>query len=129
MSHPNEEALRKAYEAASRGDIEPVRNILADEIVWHLPGRNQFSGDYSGKEAVFDVFERRREFAGPSFAMEVHDVLANDDHVVDLLVMRAERGGRSLHYRSVGVYNMRDGKIVEAWAHNDDQNAVDEFWS
>jgi hypothetical protein len=29
----------------------------------------------------------------------------------------------------VSIYHVRDGQIVEAWTHNDDQYAVDEFWS
>jgi ketosteroid isomerase-like protein len=126
--HPNAELIQRAYEATSRGDTEAVRAILADDVVWHLPGRNRFSGDHVGKTAVFDVFQRRREYAGPTFNMKVHDVLANDEHAVDLVSIQGEREGRPIAYRSVGVYNMRDEKIVEAWAFNEDQYAVDEFW-
>jgi ketosteroid isomerase-like protein len=42
---------------------------------------------------------------------------------------RAERDGKNFEWKSVSVYHMRDGQIVEAWTHDDDQYAVDEFWA
>ena len=36
MTHPNEELLRKGYEAYERGDGETVESVMADEIEWHL---------------------------------------------------------------------------------------------
>jgi ketosteroid isomerase-like protein len=60
--------------------------------------------------------------------LEIHDVLASDDHAVMLARERWERDGRTLEVRRVFVYHIRDGKLAEAWAYDDDQRAVDEFW-
>ena len=127
--HPNEQAVREGFEAFSRGDVNAASPLLADDVVWHFAGRNPYAGDYEGKAAVQEVFGRRREETGSSLSFEVHDVLANDDHAVALVSNRAERDGRTLEWKSVSVYHMRDGMIAEAWTHNDDQYAIDEFWS
>ena len=127
--HPNEERVRSAFDAYARKDIAAAQDLLADDVTWHFAGRHPFSGDYTGKDTVQDVWARRRKLTGGTLTYEVHDVLANDEHVAALLTNKAERDGKTLEWKSVSVYHMRDGQIVEAWDHNDDQHAVDEIWS
>ena len=127
--HPNEQAVRQGFESFSKGDVNAARPLLADDVVWHFAGRNSYAGDYKGKEAVQEVFGRRREAVRGTLSFEVHDVLADDDHAVALVSNHAERDDQKLDWKSVSVYHMRDGQITEAWTHNDDQYAVDEFWS
>ena len=50
MAHPNEELMRKYAEAWERGDVKAAENFYADDVVLHMPGRNQFSGIFRGKE-------------------------------------------------------------------------------
>ena len=127
--HPNEERVRGAFDAYASKDIAKAQDLLDDNLTWHFAGKNPFSGDYTGKDTVQDVWSRRRERTGGTLGYEVHDVLANDDHVVSLLLNKAERDGNTHEWKSVSVYHMKDGKIVEAWDFNEDQHAVDEFWS
>jgi uncharacterized protein len=127
--HANEERVRSAFDAYARKDIAAAQDLLADDVTWHFAGRHPFSGDYTGKDTVQDVWSKRRKLTGGTLTYEVHDVLANDEHVAALLTNKAEREGKTLEWKSVSVYHMKDGQIVEAWDHNDDQHAVDEFWS
>jgi ketosteroid isomerase-like protein len=127
--HPNEQAVRQGFESFSRGDVNAAQPLLDDDVVWYFAGRNTYAGEYRGKEAVQEVFGKRREAVRGTLTFEVHDVLANDDHAVALVSNRAERDGQTFEWKSVSVYHMADGKITEAWTHNDDQYAVDEFWS
>ena len=127
--HPNEERVRNAFDAYASKDIAGAQDLLDDNLTWHFAGKSPFSGDYTGKDAVQDVWSRRREHTGGTLGYQVHDVLANDEHVVSLLLNKAERDGNTHEWKSVSVYHMKDGKIVEAWDFNEDQHAVDEFWS
>ena len=129
MGHPNADRVREAFEAQDKGEWQKVRESFADDIVFHVAGRNRFSGDYRGKDDVFDLFDRRNKETGSKVDIDVHSVVADDDHAVALLMMRAEREGKTAEWRSVGMYHMRDGKIAEAWGFNEDQQAVDDFWS
>ena len=129
MAHPNEELVRKGYDAFSRGDMDTLRNIVfADNITFHIPGSNQLAGDYAGQEKVFGFLGKVMELTGGTFRPEVHDILANDEHAVALAGHTGQREGKSSNYRSVHVMHVRGGKIAEFWEHPD-QPAFDAFWS
>jgi hypothetical protein len=128
MAHSNEDLLRRGYEAFSKGDMQTLDELFADDIVWHVGGRNQLSGDYRGKEDVFNLFGRWAELSGGTLSVELHDVLANDEHAVALQRGTGSREGRTIDDNGVGVYHVRDGKVTEAWFHAGDEYASDEFW-
>jgi ketosteroid isomerase-like protein len=129
MAHPNEELIRRGYDAFMAGDMDTLNEFFADNIVWHAPGRNQLSGDHRGKEQVFAVFAKLGELTGGTFRLEIHDVLADDEHAVVLARSMAERGGKRLDDNGVQVFHIQDGKITEQWLHPGDTYAGDEFFS
>lgn len=57
------------------------------------------------------------ELSGGTFRSEVHDVLASDEHVVGLILARAERDGRIVELPRVHIWHVRDGKLSELWLH------------
>lgn len=128
MTHPNEDLLRRGYEAFSKGDMQTLDGLFADAIVWHVGGRNQLAGDYRGKEDVFALFGKWAELSSGTLKVEIHDVLANDEHAVALQRATGAREGRTVDDNGVGVYHVRDGKVTEAWFHAGDAHAIDEFW-
>jgi ketosteroid isomerase-like protein len=129
MAHPNEEVARKGYQAFSEGDMATLNDLFADDLVWHVGGRTPISGDYRGKDAVFGFFTQTMEMTGGTFRLEIHDILANDEHVVALASVSGQRDGKSLQDNSVQVLHVKDGKVTESWFHPGDQYATDEFWS
>jgi ketosteroid isomerase-like protein len=129
MAHPNEELVRRGFDAFSKGDLDTVRALFDPDAVWHAPGRSRLSGDHRGVDDILDYFARTMELTGGTFRVELHDVLANDEHAVALYVARGEREGRSLEDRSVLVSHVRNGTFVETWQHSEDQYAADEFLS
>jgi uncharacterized protein len=62
-----------------------------------------------------------------SFRVDLHAVLADDEHGVALVALSASRGGRSVTINAVDVMHLRDGKVVEVWAVFADQYAFDEL--
>jgi uncharacterized protein len=128
MAHPSEELIRRGFEAFSKGDAEAFAALLADDVVFHFPGRGPLAGDHRGKDQVLATVAKQAELTGGTFRVELHDVLANDEHAVALNVARAERGGRSWEDNAVLVFHIRDGKISEFWLHPGDQYAGDEFF-
>ena len=69
------------------------------------------------------------ERAGGTFRLDLHDVLANDEHVVALTNATAQREGKTLNDNGAQVFHVTDGKVSEQWFHPGDQYASDEFWS
>jgi ketosteroid isomerase-like protein len=130
MSHPNEAVVRAAFAAFEQGDMDAMRNkYLADDVRWHLPGRNPLSGDYEGPDQVLQYFARIIELTGGTLTIDLHDVLANDNHAVALYTIAGERAGRQLSDHQVLVFHLRDGKASEVWTQPADQYAADEFFS
>ncbi len=129
MGHPNEELLRKGLEAFARGDLDTVKEILAEDIVFHVPGRGMISGEYRGRDAVLGFFAKGQQLSGGTLRIEHHDVAATDEHAIALQINRAQRNGKTLEARVVGVYHIREGRATEAWFLTDSQDENDDFWS
>jgi uncharacterized protein len=129
MAHPNEDLVREGYQAFIKADMQKVSGFFADDIVWHVGGRGPLAGDYRGKDEVLGFLAKTMEMTGGTFTLEVHDILANDDHAVALVVARAQREGKTLEDRQAHVLHIRDGKVTEYWGHPGDQYAIDEFLS
>jgi uncharacterized protein len=127
--HPNVEVARRGYDAFAKGDLATLSELLADDVVWHVQGAGPLTGDYRGRDQVFGFFGRLVEETGGTFRLDVHDILANDEHTAVLATLSASRGGRSLAVPVVNVSHNRDGKITEFWASTTDPQATLDFWS
>ena len=129
MAHPNEELVRRGFDAFATGDIDTLRQLFDQDAIWHVPGRSPLSGDHRGLDAILGFLARTMELTGGTFRADVHDVVANDEHAVALYVTRGEREGRTLESRDVLVSHVRNGKLAEAWLLSADLYTVDEFFS
>jgi len=127
--HPNTQRAREAYEAFGRGDLAPLVEIFADDIVLHTFGSSPLAGDYKGKDAIIAFLAKLFEMTDGTFTINVHAVTAHDDRAVALAHMTAKRGDRTLDLNSVHVFRLADGLITEMWSYEDDQDAADAFWS
>ena len=126
MTHPNEQVVRDYFQAFNEGGLDRVGELIADDIVIHFPGRNPMAGERRGRDEVMSFFRTMVQRAGISnVPPDVHDVLANDDHVVALLTRKIAGIDASVAV----VYHVRDGKITEVWPQERDQYAVDEALS
>ncbi len=122
--HPNAELWRKGQEAFSRRDFDSLKEFWAEDIVYHFPGASHIAGDHRGLQSVLAFFAKLVEMNVQ--VAEVHDVLASDEHVVALVRATASRPGKELSFNQANVYNVRDGKVTEAWLLPAEQTAVDE---
>jgi ketosteroid isomerase-like protein len=110
------------------GPLEPVAELLAEDIVWHVPGTSPIAGDHAGREAVLAYFERRRRLADETFVMHPKGVLEDGDAVVQLVDGEAVIRGERRTWSTAGVYRIRDGLIAEVWLVPLDLAAFDAIW-
>jgi uncharacterized protein len=127
VAHPNEEIARSVTEALSKRDLETFFSHQADDVVLHFPGRGPMAGDYRGRDGMARLFQTQMDMLDGPPEIEIHDVLASDDHAVVLNRVRTSRGGRSMEQQQVVVMHIEGGKITETWLQFSDQQAVDEF--
>jgi|SRR5581483_2694170 len=129
MIPSNTTIIRKAYGDFAKGDIPAVLEAFDASITWHVPGHSPLSGDYKGHSEVVGFFKRTMELSGGIFGFEVQHVLAEDDVVVVLLTVKAERNGRSAAFPEVHVWRLANQKITEFREFQGDEQTEDRFWS
>ena len=130
MTHPNAELARRELDAVNSGDLETLREIYTEDFVFHFPGRNPLSGDYRGSEDLAEYARKVGDIVGEDIHREAHAIVADDEHAVQLLTVRATRkDGRSYEWNSVVVLHAANGRFSEAWVHVADPYALDDFLS
>jgi hypothetical protein len=122
--------LETWLEAYGTNDRQTMGDSLADEAVWHVGGTHRHSGDYRGREAILGYFDAIRDATADTMRLETLEVIANERHGAAFLRVTAERGGRQLDSVVADAFRFdNDGRIVEFWASNSNQAAIDEFWA
>lgn len=128
--HANVQRSRHAYEAFSKGDIATVTELIADDAVYHIGGSSPLSGDYKGKDAIVGFFGKLVEVTGGTFKLEVHDILANDEHTVAMVRETAEKDGKKWDGKAVHIsHSDSEGRVKEFWVFQENSAAADEFFA
>ena len=125
--HVNVDRIRNGYVAFTKGDVAALDKYFADDILWHVSGRNKLSGDFRGRDAVYGYVAKLRDATEGTLHLDVQTVVADDEHGVAQVVTSASRAGRSVTTNSTHVCHMRDGMLVEFWSIHADQDALDEL--
>jgi ketosteroid isomerase-like protein len=125
----NAALIKSAYDAFSRGDTQSVFAVLAEDILWHVPGRGPLSRDYRGHAEVAGFFEHFMGLSEGTFRIKIEEIFANRDRVVVLCTESASRAGRSWSSPQVHVWTVKDGRATAFWEYEGDEHGEDEFWS
>ncbi len=96
--------------------------MLADDVVWWQIGMTE---PVRGKQAVI---EQMAVFEDVEFELDVHDVLANDEHTIALAAVTVRAGDQEFSYRVAEIVHFNDGKVTERWAFSDDTEAIKGFF-
>jgi hypothetical protein len=119
--------MKDGYAAFAKGDFAVLDDLFADDVVWHVGGRNQLTRDYRGRDEVYGFFGRLLELTEGSFHIDLHTIFADDEHGVALVATSASRGGKSARINEAHVYHLRDGKVTEFWDASTDEYALDDL--
>lgn len=128
MEHSDAVAYRRTADAFRAKDSEALAELIAEEVVWHIPGSSSLAGDIHGRDALFQWFGRVFEVTDNTFTLEEHDVLASNEHVVALNIIGATRDGVPLRQNVVSVFHFRNGRQVERWFYPSDLGGWDQMF-
>lgn len=113
----------------SGGDDAALREVLSEQVAWHVPGRNTIAGTYRGIEAVLGYFTRRRKLTGSTLSLRRGDVLTGDgDQIAALTSGSAVIGGRNRTWSTVGLYRITAGRIASCHLLPLDPRDFDDIW-
>jgi uncharacterized protein len=122
--------MQRAYDAFNSGDIDTLKEIFDENVVWHLPGRSSFADDYQSSEATLAYFGQLAEQTGGTFRAELERLVGDDDdRVVGIQHSTGDRNGKHLDVRDCIVFQLKDGRVIDGREHFEDLYAWDEFWS
>ena len=124
-----EEFLDRQREMYAGADLGPVGEMLAEDVVWHVPGTSPIAGEYRGRDAVTGYFRRRRELAGGAVQVTTEGEAHHSEALIQLADGRARIGGADVVWRTAGVYRVANGLIAEAWLVPLDSEHFDRVWS
>lgn len=117
--HPNAALYRRAFES---GDFTEA---VSEDIEWWEIGSPE---PVKGKEAFIE--HRKESEETWDIHAELHDVVANDTHVIALIdATAADKDGKSIDYREAEILHVRDGKFTQRWALADDTGAIEKFFA
>jgi len=111
--------LREGYAAYNRGDVNAVLELQTDDCIWHGRGSTRYGGDFKGKDKIIGMLSQvPQDFE--EFKLDVHDILANDEHAAVLVTARIRRKGKTYEDKAVHVHHINDeGKTTELWFASD----------
>jgi ketosteroid isomerase-like protein len=107
-------AVRGAFEAAGRGDLASLIELLAPDVVYTLIGDTAFSGVFRGREAVVSkLFGPLGQMLAEPMHFEIQQLIAADDHVVVQLTSRTRmRSGAPYANTYCMVLRIDGGRIA-----------------
>lgn len=127
MSEPGNERIVRRYieEVWNKANLAAVQELFAEEAVIHAAGVDTV---LSARAALPD---RVRTFhaAFPDYRSTIEDMISDGDRVVirgrDRGTQRGEFMGRPASGQVfdvlfIGIYRLRDGRIIESWVIGDD---------
>jgi uncharacterized protein len=120
--------VRNSYDAFAKGDLDHIRDhLLADDVVYHVPGRGALAGDYTGKDEVLNYLAKVAE-AG-KVELQPSSYLVGDGHIAVVLDIAGERGDRRLDERGMQLFRLTGGRISERWSYPPESYAADEYFT
>jgi ketosteroid isomerase-like protein len=91
-------------------------------------GNSKWAGAYEGKAKVLEYFARQAQASDVPPAVEIHDILGNDEHVVVLgTAIATARDLSTAEWKYTQIFHIRDGKATEVWGMAENDAAVDPF--
>jgi len=128
--HPNVIRYMRGIQAFNENDLDTVKEIFSEDIVYRIAGRSPIAGEYRGLDEFGEALRRVKELSGGTIAFEPEVVLADDKSLVVYGRATAEREGKRLDIDHAYLYRFGDhGKVIEGRTIPVDLYAFDEFWS
>jgi uncharacterized protein len=123
-----ESVIRRAYQDFESRDLDLLGTVMAQDVVWHEPGRSSLAGDYKGPEAVLGFLKELKEQSGGTFNIEILEVVSQPERAVVFQRETAKRDGNVLDVIAAVDFEIHNSKITEATVYQADTYQFDEFW-
>jgi len=126
MSESLQQILKGNYDEFAKGNVDSLMSSLADDITWHVSGGSPLAGEYVGKAEVLSFFGKMMQLYGGTLRLQLVDILVGERNAAVLTQEESQYAGKKLTFRSVHLWEVRDGKFSAFHVYYDD--AYHTFW-
>ncbi|MHA6626334.1 nuclear transport factor 2 family protein [Pseudonocardia sichuanensis] len=120
---------RRYFDALSAKDFATVAAMFADDIVWHQPGDNRFSGTHRGSAAVGEMIGGMMAVSEGTFALSATAApMVNGTLVAAPVHFSGTRDGAAMAQDGLDLLRIEGDRIAEAWLFSSDPRSEDTFW-
>jgi ketosteroid isomerase-like protein len=121
----NLEKIQAFFAAYAKKDVSAVKSVMAEDIVWTIPGHHPLAGPKRGIAELMAFFD---QLARANFKAQPLVIAENGDYVVD-----HHRGwsevAPGLDLTWCLVFRFEEGKIKEVTNFCEDQHRADLFFN
>jgi uncharacterized protein len=126
----NAALLRRLFEAFAARDVAVVAELLAEDVVWTVPGDVPVAGEHRGRRPVVRFLGQTSRLTEGTYRSKLHYALGGDDRAVAVYRATGRRAdGRTLDLDQILLCRVEDGQLVEVTAVPTDQAAFEAFWA
>ena len=121
--------IRRLFHDFETGDLDLLRVVMDDRVMWREPGRSPLAGVYEGPEAVLGLLRELKARTEGTFSIEILDVLSEPERVVVFQRETGSRAGRQLDEFAVVDFEVHHQKVTEVTVYHSDAYHFDEFFA
>lgn len=126
QTHPNLLLINDFFTAYGSNDLNGIKKVLAEDILWHIPGEHPLSGTKTGIDEVLDFFKKLSKGA---FKAEPIVMGVNDNYVIDCHRNWSNlENSNNLDAMSCLLWRIENKKIKEVHNFPENQKDVDVFF-
>jgi uncharacterized protein len=123
------DVVNRYFDALSAKDFPTVAAMFADDIVWHQPGNNRFSGTHRGGAAVGEMIGGMMTVSEGTFELTLTGAtMVNGNMVAVPVHFTGKRDGAAMSQDGIDLLRIEGDKIAEAWLFSSDPESEDAFW-
>lgn len=120
--------ITRYFDALESGDFATVSATFADDMVWHQPGVNRFSGVRRCSGAVGELIGGMMTVSEGTFTLKRNaSLMVNGTTVVAPVHWTAKRPGAEMDGVGVDLMRVEGDKVVEVWLFTADTAEEDAF--
>jgi len=119
----NVDAARSSYEAFGRGDLEGLREMLAEDSTWLTSDELPLGGETQGRDAILGNFAQIPDYWS-SFSVEPEEFIDAGEWVVVRGTQRAGNDSGSFEAPFAHLMKFADGKLVRGEFYADSAKAA-----
>ena len=119
----NVDAARASYEAFGRGDLEALKEMLAEDSTWLTSDELPLGGETKGRDAILGNFAQIPNYWS-SFSVDPEEFIEAGDWVVVRGTQRAGNDGGSFEAPFAHLMKFADGKLVRGEFYTDSAKAA-----